>query len=82
VTQIVSTSQLQPDGLRGYRKAIGAFIVSFGALLTDAWADGSITTAEWKTIGIGSVSAAFIAWLLPNAVRPTPPAPVDPAPNG
>lgn len=75
---ITSTKQLIPDGVWGYRKAIGAFVTAMIVLVADAWADGSITPAEWKTIALGAVPAAIAAWGLANAIKPTPPAPVLP----
>lgn len=78
------TSQTEPDGWRGYRKAIRAFLTVVIALVAQAWADGTITSAEWGTIALGSASAAVAAFLLPNdfkelevAVPPTPARNVD-----
>lgn len=77
-TQIVSTKQLIPDGIWGYRKAIGSFLAVVIALVAQAWADGSISSAEWSTIALGAASAAVATFLLPNDVKATPPAPVLP----
>lgn len=77
-TPIVSTAQLTPDGIWGYRKAIGTFVTALVALVANAWADGTITSAEWRTIVVGAVPAALAAFALANAVVPTPPAPVKP----
>lgn len=78
---VTSTSQLDAAGLAGYRKAIGAFLTVVIALVAQAWADGSITSAEWGTIALGSASAAVAAFLLPNAVKQVevavPPTPAD-----
>jgi uncharacterized membrane protein len=75
---ITSTRQLTWDGIWGYRKAIGAFLAVVVSLVAKAWADGSITSAEWRDIAIASVSGAIATYLLPNAIKPTPPAPVVP----
>lgn len=75
---LTTTKQLTWDGIWGYRKAIGAFLAVVVSLVAKAWADGSITSAEWRDIGIASVSGALATYLLPNAIKDTPPAPVKP----
>jgi uncharacterized membrane protein len=77
-TPITTTSQLEPDGIWGYRKAIGSFLAVVIALIAQAWGDGTITSAEWGTVALGAASAAVATFLLPNAIKQTPPAPVAP----
>lgn len=81
--QIVSTKQLIPDGILGYAKAVVAFLVSLGgALLTVLPADGTLdqlSTAQWIGIAVTVLGTTGAVFGVPNAVKPTPPAPVLPA---
>lgn len=76
---IVSTSQLKPDGILGYLKAISAGLVSLLTALGIAIGDGDISKAEWITSAAVALGAALAAYAPPNAVKATPPAPVEPA---
>lgn len=75
MTQIVSTKQLTPDGILGYAKGIAAVVaVVLGAAasyLPDAW-------DQWVQLTL-AVCGAIAVIAVPNAVKPTPPAQVEPA---
>lgn len=75
---IVSTSQLAYDGVLGYAKgiaaALAAALAAVAVYLPDewqGWVQGAIAV-----LGVIAVVA------VPNKVKPTPPAPVDPPPAG
>lgn len=81
---IVSTAQLKADGILGYAKTIVAVVYSIVAavllVLPQAGGFSDLTTTQWLGIaalvlGPGGVLATA------NKVKPTPPAPVEPA-NG
>jgi hypothetical protein len=63
------SSDLVPDGVAGFVKAISAAITAAVALFIDAIADGSVTQAEWKSIGVVAVTAGFGAWFFPNSFK-------------
>jgi hypothetical protein len=82
----VPPTQVEPDGIAGYTKAIVALLTPLIILVADAWADGSITAAEWKTIALGALPVAVAVYFFANKIRVRPPLPpvqpVDPPPAG
>lgn len=64
-----STSELIPNGIKGVAKAISAGLTVAAAAFIDAIADGSVTAAEWKTLGITAISAAVGAYFFPNSFK-------------
>lgn len=64
-----STSELIPNGIKGVTKALTAGAVAAAGVFIDAIADGSVTTAEWKTIGVAAVTAAVGAYFFPNSFK-------------
>jgi hypothetical protein len=79
-TPIVSTKQLIPAGLAGYAKAIAAFVSALLAAITPlAQFDDDVQRIIQITLAVLGVIAVYA---VPNAVEPTPPAPVLPADEG
>lgn len=80
--QITSTAQLIPDGLKGYSKAVAAFVSLLGTVL--ATIEPSLPAgsqwARWVGLAV-AICGAVGVYLVPNAVKPTPPAPVLDEPN-
>lgn len=78
--QITSTAQLLPDGLAGYRKAVIAVVGLLGTVLAvlEPTLPAGSQWARWVGLGVAICSAVGV-YLAPNAVKPTPPAPVIPA---
>jgi hypothetical protein len=74
-TPIVSTSQLIPDGVAGYAKSIAALVAAVLVAVAEFLPD------DWQKIvqAVIAVCGVVAVWGVPNAVRPTPPAPVLPA---
>jgi hypothetical protein len=74
--QIVSTSQLTPDGILGYAKSIAALLsavlISVAAFLPDNW-------QRWVQATI-AVLGVIAVYAVPNKIAPTPPAPIEPPP--
>lgn len=79
--QIVPTAQLTYDGAAGYRKTIAAVLGTVLAFLTDAVDVVPEDWKKWVQLAIGVLTAVLV-YALPNAVKPTPPAPVDPPDDG
>lgn len=75
---ITSTKQLIPDGIAGYAKAVAAFVGFVIATVLQNIPDLDADLKKWLTLASVLVSGIAV-WGLPNAVKPTPPAPVEPA---
>lgn len=76
---ITSTKQLIPDGVAGYAKfVVSAISTVLVAVLPFLPIDGDVT--RWVTIAIAILGSLGVL-LFPNAVQPTPPAPVLPNDN-
>lgn len=71
----IPSDQVEPDGVAGYTKAIVALFTPLVILIADAWADGSITPAEWKTIALGALPVAVGVFYAVNKIRVKPPIP-------
>lgn len=76
-TPIVSTKQLIPDGVAGYAKAIAAFVTMLVEAITP-FIELDVDTARIVHIVV-AVLGVLAVYGIPNAVKPTPPAPVLPA---
>lgn len=76
-TPIVSTKQLIPDGLAGYAKTWVAFLGSAIQAVLPFVPTTHVNAIHYLQIAAALLTVAGV-YLIPNAVKPTPPAPVLP----
>lgn len=85
--QIVSTSQLEKaPGIAGIRKSVLAAAVAgityLMGVIPAAGGFSDVSTVGWLGFALAVLGTGGGVYAIPNAVQPTPPAPVDPPPAG